>query len=64
MKIKPRPKMTKSRRSYLKWAGLLPPKKQGRLSRRNKANKRLKKIYKSEFLIMVERIEAEKAGGK
>ena len=59
MQIKPQPKVNRKQRSYLKWAGLLPEKKTRSLGKRNK---RLKKMYVSEFLVMVRRLEADKDG--
>ncbi len=50
MKIKPKPRTTRKQKSYLKWMGLIKPKKAGRLGQGNKSNSLMKKVYcKSEL---------------
>ena len=71
MKIKPASKrhIMKSRLRAARKAGSLvvldeKPKKLGRLASMNKMNRRRKKLYKSEFIIMAERIDAMNGGAE
>lgn len=71
MKIKPpsRKHIVKSRLRAARKAGSLvvldeKPKKLGRLSSLNKLNRRRKKLYKSEFVVMAERIDAMNGGAE
>jgi hypothetical protein len=57
MRIKPRVAITRKQKAYLKWMGLLPPKKVGRLSSLNKHNRKMKALHVSEFVSMCNHIE-------
>jgi len=53
VKIKPRAKIPRKTKAEYEWMGMVPPKKQGRLSQLNKHNVRTP----SEFVLMARRIE-------
>lgn len=60
MKIKPRPRVTRKQKAYLKWMGLEKPKKQSRLPQLNKSTRHLRHRL-SEFILMAIRLEPPQA---
>lgn len=55
MRIKPKPKITRKQKAYLKWMGMVKPKSKGRLAQLNKHNR--KSLHKPSELVAIAQSE-------